>query len=669
MIALHHGRRQSLAKLREMAGTDRRGTNVAGLLKAAHAIGFNARGVRAAAEALPEIPLPAIAHWKESNRSHFVVVYRFGKAITIADPAAGIRKLTREEFLLCWTGVLVLLTPDRLTKAETSDTPVSRFYRLLAPHRWIFLEALLAAVLMTLLTLFSSFFIQTLVDFVFVAGRRSTLNWLALGMLLVLVARVAFQGLRAYLLAHLSQRLDAETVIGYFRHLLGLPLSFFNARRTGEILSRMSDGMKIRAAIGATTLSVVVDALFIGVTAAIMLMMHWRLALLTLAVLPVLAVSTWLFNRPMKRSQRRAMEKAAELEAQLVEVVGSPSTVKALQLEPVVESRVEARFLEMADSVFRAQLLGVHNSAASAFLVGVSALVLLWYGGSQVLVGELTIGQLMGLHSMLGMILGPVERLANANQSIQDGLIAAERFSEVLDLDQEFRDEASTARDRPLQGAIEFRDVRIQYGSRPPVIERFTHHIRAGECLAICGPSGSGKTSLVLLLGRLFEPAAGQILLDDIPIQHYDLRFIRREVGFVLQDAAIFNASIAENIHFGRLDATPEQVRQAAAAARVDAFVSQLPEGYNTIAGERGVLLSGGQRQRILLARAILKDPAILVLDEPTNHLDAESELALHALLESRRGRKTTIVISHKPLPVDGTVELDSHATAGIPAA
>jgi ABC-type bacteriocin/lantibiotic exporter with double-glycine peptidase domain len=281
MLAAYHRKRISIARLRELAGTDREGTNLAGLGAAAEEIGFEARAVRGTREALAQVALPAVAHWRENDRNHFVVLYRVTKKrIIIGDPAGGLRKLSPEDFHKNWTGVLLLLTPTaRLRAVIKSKSSFSRLCSLLLPHHRLFLDALVAAVLMTILGLTSSFFIQALVDFVFVLGRKPALNWLGLGMLLVALSRAGFLGLRSYLLTNLSQRIDADTMLGYHRHLLGLPLTFFYSRRTGEILSRINDAIKIRIAISATTLSVIVDSLLVVTTAAVMTWLNWELTL------------------------------------------------------------------------------------------------------------------------------------------------------------------------------------------------------------------------------------------------------------------------------------------------------------------------------------------------------------------------------------------------------
>jgi len=668
MVAAYYKKRVSIARIREAAGTDRRGTNLAGLSSAAERLGFEARAVRASREAIEQIPLPAVAHWREANRNHFVVLYEASpKRVTIGDPASGLRHLTPEEFHKNWTGVLLLLTPTpRLGDLARSKSPLDRLFCLLLPHYRLFLGALTAAVLITILSLTSSFFIQALVDVVFVLGRTPPLNWLGLGMLVVTLARAGFLELRSYLLAHLSQRIDAETVLNYHRHLLGLPLTFFYSRRTGEILSRLNDAIKIRVAIGATTLSVIVDSFLVVTTAAIMTWLDWRLTLRSLLLVPALAGILWLLNKPMKRHQRTAMERAADLEAQIVETIGSIQTIKAFRAEPRIQLRAEARFTEMQEASFRSQQLALHSTTLSSLMVGLATLSLLWFGGHSVLAGGLSVGQLMAFYTMLGMILVPIERLANANQSIQDAIIAASRLGEILELNPELSKQRANALDQPLKGSLEFQNVTFRYGSRSPVFENFSLQIGPGECVAIVGESGCGKTTLVNLLARFLEPASGRILIDGVDVQDYTFECLRREIVFVPQEIVLLNGTIADNIRLGRPNATSAEIRAAAQLACVSEFVSRLPYSYDTLVGERGLALSGGERQRIAIARAILLNPSILVLDEPTSHLDSQSELAVQALIDRRRGSRTTIVISHRPLNAGRLIDLDEkHLFAG----
>jgi ABC-type bacteriocin transporter len=668
MMAAWHGKRISIARFRELAGTDRHGTTLAGLIRAAQDVGFEARAVRVTRHAFQDVPAPVIAHWRENNRSHFVVVSgTFGNRVDVADPAIGRRRLMNDEFHRHWTGVLLILkeTPN-LRDAVTTPASLTRLISLVLPHRRLFLDILLAAVLMTVLGLASSFFIQALVDFVFVLGRKPTLNWLGLGMLIVLLARSAFHALRSILLTHLSQRIDAETVLGYHRHLLGLPLFFFSARRTGEILSRINDAVKIRVAISTTTLSLIVDTVLLGAAATIMLTMNWRVTLAPIALALAAIAAAWPFHKTLRRHQRAVMEKAADLEALLVEVIGGIQTLKAARAEPSARVRIESQFAGMLESSFEGQMLASFNATLTTAACGVASLGLLWLGARTVLSGAMTVGTLMALNTMLGMFLSPIERLSAAHHTIQDALVAAERLNEVLDLRPELDRQRASALDRNIDGMIEFCKITFQYGSRAPIVRDFSLRIEAGECVAIMGESGSGKTTIVNLLGRFHEPSSGRIEIDGIDIRDFTIECLRREIVFVPQDIVLFAGSIADNIRLGRPNSTPAEIHEAARRARVTEIASRLPSGFDSPVGERGLSLSGGERQRIALARAILQDPAVMVLDEPTSHLDADSELAVQSLLDSRRGKRTTIVISHRPLQCDRTVRIGPEAVLRI---
>jgi ATP-binding cassette subfamily B protein len=315
----------------------------------------------------------------------------------------------------------------------------------------------------------------------------------------------------------------------------------------------------------------------------------------------------------------------------------------------------------MQESLFSSNMLAVYSTTVSSLMGGLAGLGLLWFGGHQVLAGALTVGQLMALYTILGAILGPIERLATSNHSIQDAMIAADRLGEVLELQAESAKQCDLPLDRSIEGSVEFRDVSFRYGSRPPIFEGVNFRIAAGECVGIVGESGAGKTTMVSLIARFFDPASGQILIDGIDVREYKLDCLRREIAYVPQDIVLLNGTIADNIRFGQPTATPAEIQAAAEAAHVDEFVGRLPHGYDTFVGERGLSLSGGERQRIAIARALLVNPAILVLDEPTSHLDSQSEATVQALIDQRRGLRTTIVISHRPIHVDRLVELCAH--------
>lgn len=662
MVSAWYGHPQSLADLRERAATDRQGTTLGGLVRAATEIGFRTRAVRAQPSALPTLKLPVIAHWVEDGRNHFVVVYRCGKrSVTVGDPALGRRRLPPEVFEACWTRNLLQLepTPDLRSLASA---PLAALGSLIRPHRRLFLKAVAAALLVTVLGLAWAFFIRALVDFVIPSGRVTMLNWLGVGMALVLVFRAGLAGLRGYLLAHLGQRIDVEVILAYHHHVLGLPLGFFSARRTGEIVARLQDAVRIRAAIGTTGLSIVVDAVTLAVTASVMLCLDWKLTLVSLSLTPLLAGGIALLTPGLRRAQERTMERSAHFQAHAIEAVDAIETLRTAQAEDRMRARGEIRLRDVLEARYRSEVYGLWASSLANVLAGASGLALLWVGGHTVLGGGMTTGQLMALHAMLGMVLGPVERLASANHVVQDALVAGTRVGEILSLppEQDRRFTPGSAHpDGLIRGHVEIRELRFGFGHGPAVFDGLTLEFHPGECCRITGASGSGKSTLMRLLVRFYEPQAGQIRIDGTDIRDYRLGDLRRHVVLLSQESRVLSASIADNIRLGRIDATPNEIRNAARQAGAHGFVEDTPHGYDTVVGERGVSLSGGERQRLVLARAILGDPAILILDEPTNHLDTCSVEAVWRLIETRRDQKrTTLVISHDALPADRTVSI-----------
>jgi ATP-binding cassette subfamily B protein len=661
MMAAWHGNRISLARLREAAGTDGEGTTLSGLIIAARKIGFSARAVRATAAALENVELPAVAHWHERQRHHYVVICSLTPThAVIADPAVGRRTLPLDEFYKCWTGVLLLLkeTPD-LGNSARRESPLNRIRSLLSPQQHLILDALSAAALVTILGLASSFFIQALVDDVIVLGQKHTLNWLGLGMLAVVLSRTAFLGLRTHLLTQISQRIDADVVRGYYLHLLGLPLPFFLSRPARDIVAQLQQhSSRIRAAISTVVLSVMLDSLFAIVIAPVLLYLNWRVTVIPLAILAGVAAGGSLLNRSIRHYRLLAMQRSAHFEAQFADTVDGLQTIKSLNAEAPARTRIEAQCDDISASAFNAETIATFSAMLVAFGSGMSSLTLLWAGGQSVFTGSMTVGQLMGLNTLLGLLLGPLERLSVVNAQIQEGLVAADRLSDALDVDAESTRQSPSLLDRTVRGTIDFEDVTFAYGSRQPFLKDFSARIEAGECIGVIGEGGSGKTTLGQSLVRFHEPESGTIRVDGIDIRAYRLDCLRREIAYVPQDVMLFAGSIADNIRVARPSGTAAEVDWAAQMARI-------------IPDERVCrTLAGGERRRLAIARAFLQDAPILILDEPSTGMDSETELAFEELLNHRRGRRTTIVISRRPFNVDRIIDLsEKRVRAGAPVA
>lgn len=653
-VALHHGLAIGLQKMRDLAGTDKIGTNLWGLKLAAEKLGFSARGVKGPYEELPTISLPAIAHMiTPEGLGHFVVIHKWTpNHVIVADPAKGVEKRDKERFTSEWTGYLLILAPsDRAFLPEimsSHKSPWLRFWDLLQPNKAVLLEAFLSAIFMTALGLASSFFVQHLVDSVLVHGQRRLLNALSIGMLMVIGFRSLFGVFRHYLLVHISRRIDLSLISAYARHVLRLPMNFFEMRRVGEILSRVSDAAKIRSAISGTTLSILVDGTLVIVSAGIMFVYDWPLALVAFLFTPLLLFSVMIHHSPAKRRSREAMEKAALLQSHLVEDISGVETIKSFNLEEPRAEKGEDSLVTFVQSAFSLQKLGITMNAAAAFVSGIAGVVILWYGGHRVMAGAMTLGQLMFFNSVLANMLGPLQSLANTNLSIQDALVAIDRLFQIMEIDTEAEEDNEKVKFTSLKKGISFQKVGFAYGSRDNVLEDLDFTIPAGSTAAIVGESGSGKTTVLKLLARLYDPTQGSILIDGMDSRDYDLPSLRRMIGVVPQEPFIFSGTLKGNISVGASQASMDEISQSTKIAALDGFVAELPRRYETVVGERGANLSGGQKQRLAIARMLLRQPEIMLFDEATSHLDTATEAAIQESLRTVLKEKTVILVAHR---------------------
>jgi ATP-binding cassette subfamily B protein len=659
-LALHHRRPIGLQQMRELAGTDRVGTNLLGLVQAAEKLGFSARGVKGPYEALSEVPLPAIAHVRTAEGlGHFVVLHRADQsAVVIADPGRGVEKLSRDEFCGRWTGYLLLAVPEQggvgrpaPDAAARTGAPVSpwrRFLGLLGGHKPILIEAAFCALLMTVLGVATSYYVQHLVDSVLVRHETRLLHALGIGMVLITLFRALFGALRQYLLAHIGRKVDLALISGYGRHLLGLPLRFFEMRQVGEILSRVNDAGKVREAVSGTTTTTVVDGVLVVLLLAVLWIYDWPLALVATAFVPLLLAGVMVHHPATRRRSLEAMEHGARLSAHLVEDVSAVETVKACGAERWRAEEGDERLVGFAQSMFSLQKLGTSTSALGTFLTAIAGIVILWYGGCRVMDGALTIGQLMFFYSLLGHLLGPLERLASVNLKILEALVAVDRLFQIMDLEPEAVGDRRKVAFSGVRGALELQDVSFAYGCRAKVLEGVNLRIPAGKTVAVVGESGSGKSTLLKLLQGFYAPTEGRIRIDGVDLQDFELASLRRGVGVVSQEPFIFNGTLRDNIALGRPEATLEEVMAAARAAGLEEFITALPERYETVIGERGANLSGGQRQRLAIARALLRQPEILIFDEATSHLDTATERAIQESLRTTLAGKTVVLVAHR---------------------
>jgi ATP-binding cassette subfamily B protein len=648
-VALHHGVHVALPRLREMAGTARGGATLLGLQEAAEGIGLSARGVRGEYDALPAAPLPAIAHVRNAEGlGHFVVLHRVESSrVVIADPARGVETLTREEFTSRWSGFLLLLHPSAQANSEPSRGPLSRLVGLLSGHLGLVMEAVFAALLMALLGLASAWFIQHLVDGVLARGEKRLLDALGVGMALALLFRSLFGVIREYLLIHLARKLDLGLVAHFLRHVLRLPLPFFESRRVGDILSRVHDASKVREAVSGVAATALVDAVMVAFLLAALWWCDVWLALLASAFLPLLVVNALAHQPAARRLSAEAMERGAALQSHLAEDAAGIEAVKSLGLERRRAEEGEDRLAHFTQSAFRLQLLGMSMNGLGLATTSLAGLAVLWYGGHRVIAGAITVGELMFFHAILSQLLDPLGRLSVVNLKLQDALAAMQRLADITDLPPEAAEERK-ARFEGVRRGIELRGVGFRYPGRPSVLDGLDLSIPAGKTVAVVGESGSGKSTLVKLLLGFLSPGEGRIEVDGVDLRDLDLASLRGGIGHVSQEPFVFNGTLFDNIALGRPGATLAEVAEAGQAAGLGDLVASLPQRWETMLGDRGANLSGGQRQRLAIARALIRKPELLLFDEATSHLDTNTERSLQQSLRGILAGRTALIIAHR---------------------
>lgn len=652
-VAMFYRLQVPVSRIRQYAGTDKKGTNVTGMIEAAEKLGFQVKAAKGSTDSLLKIPLPAIAHIILKNGlHHYIVIYQTTrKKISYMDPSDGlIHRISYSAFKEIWSGVLILLLPDENFKRGTHTiSNACRFWHLIQPHSAIMIQALVGALLYTLLGLSTSIYIQKLIDFVLVEANLRLLNLLSFAMILILIFQLIIGSYKTIFGLQTGQMIDARLILGYYKHLLQLPQRFFDTMRVGEIISRINDAVKIRDFINSVALGIIVNILIVFFSLLVMFLYYWKLALLMLVIIPIYLILYWISNRINRKWQRKLMEESAELETQLVESLNASGTIKRFGLEAFANEKTETRFFRLLNSIYKSSIYSLYIGISSEFFTRLFTIGLLWTGSYFVINRELSPGALLSFYTLIGYFTGPASALIAANKQIQDALIASDRLFEIIDLETESTEEASIHLTSEQTGDIVFNDIYFRYGSRSMIFQGLTLHIRKGECTAIVGESGSGKSTLLSLLQKLYPLKKGTIYIGDINIQQISYKSLRERIAIVPQHIDLFSGTITENIAIGDPEPDLKKILFLTQMLGIHSFIEQLPNSYNSIITEQGGNLSGGQKQRIAIARALYRDPEILLMDEATSNLDPHSEQDVQQTLEwYKQQEKTIIIIAHR---------------------
>ncbi|NLD49750.1 MAG: peptidase domain-containing ABC transporter [Clostridiaceae bacterium] len=652
-ISKQYGLKIPITKIREVAGTDRQGTNAYGVIKAAEQLGFTAKAVKGNQEAFfSEFPLPAIAHVVvDGSLLHYVVLHKITKKeVIVADPGKGIVKYTPEEFFKLWTGVLILLVPSaQFKKGNETKGIFARFFGLLIPQKQLIINIFLASLIYTLLGILGSFYFKFMLDDILPNNLSKTLHIVSIGIILLNLFKILLNAFRSHLLLYLSQKLDISLILGYYNHVLQLPMNFFGTRKVGEIVSRFMDASKVREAISGATLTIMIDTLMAIAGGIILYSQNSFLFGIAFIIVIAYAIIVFSFNKPINRINRKQMENNAQLTSYLVESLNGIETLKSFNAERKANIETEKKFVKLLRSVFKGSWIYNLESSLTGFVASVGGIVILWVGANSVIKGEMSVGQLLAFNALLAYFLDPVNNLINLQPMMQTAIVASDRLGEILDLEiEKSENEDKKIAPKSLRGCIEYKNVDFRYGTRHLVLKNVNLNINAGEKIAFVGESGSGKTTLVKLLLNLYKWEKGEILINGYNVKDINMNYLRERIAYISQDIFLFSGTIYENLSLGIENPDMEAVIEAAKMAKAHDFINDMPLRYETMLEENGTNLSGGQKQRLAIVRALLKKPDILIMDEATSNLDSITEKAIERTINEHTKGITTLIIAHR---------------------
>lgn len=571
--------------------------------------------------------------------------------MVIADPLNRNKQcesVPREIVETAWDGQLWLVQ----SAPKTESFNLRWFLPAVWRYRGLLGEVLLASLVLQVLGLATPMLTQVIIDKVILHESLSTLHVIAIALLGVGIFEALLGIIRLFVFTHTARRLDLNLSSQLFRHLLELPLAYFEARRVGDTVARTQELENIRQFLTGTALTVVIDAVFIIVYLGLMLFYSPKLTLVSLAVIPALAALMIVTTPILRNWLNESFNRHADGQSFLVETVSGIHAIKAHSAQLATRERWEGLFARYVRTNFRASTLSNVDGHVGEFLTNLSELMILWFGAMLVIEHHLTVGQLVAFQMLSGKAIAPLLHLAQLWQNFQQVLLSVDRIGDILN------EAPETASDTGLvlssvRGRISFDKLFFRYQpDLEDVLKGLSFDIEPGMFVGIVGRSGSGKSTLSKLIQRLYQPRSGRVLLDGLDIKGANLVSLRQQIGVVLQDDFLFNGTVFDNITFNNSDISPEQVIEAAKMAAAHDFISELPQGYETLIGERGTGLSGGQRQRLALARVFLSNAPILILDEATSALDSETERQVLQNLQQVRNGRTVLMITHRFAPL-----------------
>ena len=684
MVCLHYKKEVTITRLRDMMGTDLKGTNLVGLQKAANELGFTTAAVRVDRENfLSDFSLPCIAQViTDQGLAHFVVVFKKttikddgerrrhmlkeaeaakedeknGKKhkckdyVVIGDPGSELKKISLDEFYKNFTGVLLLMNPTSEFKGGKIEKGgmFKRYVDLLLPQKKLFAYAILSSLIVTILGIASSMFNKILMDEVLPYGLDNLLVTLILVFSMVSITNTLVGFVRQWVLIHLSIKIDIPLMLGYFGHIFRLPMKFFATRKTGDITTRYSDANTIKSIFTSIALSLIMDISMAIITGIILFRMNAMLFSISLFMALVSILLVLIYKQPYKKINEETMVQSAALNSQMIESLRGIETVKCNANEDTEMENLEREYIKSLKISLRSSKISTVQSLVSTLITTILGMVTSYVGIMQVLNGEMTLGSYMAFSTLSAYFTSPVSELVSLQMSIQQAQISIKRLTEIMDYESEQDETREYTEMEKIDGDIEFKDVSFRYGSRSPALSHVSFTIPYGKKVALVGSSGSGKSTITKLLLKYYEPEEGSISVGGVPLDEYSNASVRRAIAYVPQNVELFSKTIYDNIRISRPEASLDEVKAAAKKADAHEFIRKLPLQYNTYLEEAGNGLSGGEKQRLALARAFLKDANLYILDESTSSLDFGTENTIFDMIYNQLADRSMLIVAHR---------------------
>ncbi|VVE07717.1 Toxin RTX-I translocation ATP-binding protein [Pandoraea eparura] len=652
LIARFHALSIDAAQLTHQFCVDGKPLARDGILLAAKSLGLKAKVAKPRPERLAHTPLPAMAATQDGR---YVIVARCdGVNVLIQDPNENRpQTLTLAEFSERATGELILFASRASLAGEMAKFDFAWFIPAIVKYRRLLAEVVLVSFVLQLFALVTPLFFQVVMDKVLVHRGLSTLDVIATGLLAVVVFEVVLTALRSFVFSHTTSRIDVELGARLFRHLLNLPLAYFQARRVGDSVARVRELENIRAFLTGNAITLVLDLLFSVAFLAVMFHYSTTLTWIVVGSLPCYVALTLAFTPILRARLNEKFNRGAENQAFLVETISGIHTVKALAVEPQWMRKWDQQLAAYVASSFRTAMVGTFANGGVSLVSKIVTVATMYVGAKLVIDADMTVGQLIAFNMLAGHVATPVMRLAQMWTEFQQTGISVQRLGDILNTRTEISGAKSVL--PAIRGAIRFERTTFRYRpDAPEVIKAIDLDIRPGEVIGVVGRSGSGKSTLTKLIQRLHVPESGRVLVDGVDLALIDASSLRRQVGVVLQENVLFNGTVRENIALVDPGASLSVVMRVAALAGAHAFITELPDGYDTLVGEHGATLSGGQRQRIAIARALMSNPRILIFDEATSALDYESERVIQNNMRAICHGRTVLIVAHRLSAVRG---------------